>query len=238
MQSLELHSDATKNSSADLADEVARLEAELAVRRAELTSLQEEFRAFKTRYTNTVGSRLAELSEIERAIKEAEARLLGVEADEEAEEVEAVEAPAPAPAGQGLRKLFWSVAKLFHPDHAGDEREARRRHTVMAEASRAYREGDIDSLHALLGDEDLQFFCATTHAHEETEDLATRLIQLKEELRTVQFGIKRLTQDALYQLKERVAEEALHNRDALAQQAERINRQITKAKHRLENLSS
>ncbi|MBV9959000.1 MAG: hypothetical protein JO360_11295 [Acidobacteria bacterium] len=235
MQSLELHPDATK--STDLGEEVARLETELAARRAELTSLQEEFRAFKARYTATVGSRLAELSEIERAIKEAEARLLGVAAEEDEAEIQVEEAALPS-APVGLRKLFWSVAKLFHPDHAGDEREARRRHTVMAEASRAYREGDIDSLHALLGDEELQFFCTTNaHTHEETEDLAPRLIQLKEELRTVRFGIKRLTQDALYQLQQRVAEEATHGRDALAQQAERINRQIIKAKYRLENLS-
>jgi hypothetical protein len=238
MQSLELHSNATKTGPANLGEEVARLEIELSARRAELTSLQEEFRIFKARYTETVGSRLAELSEVERAIKEAEARLLGVEADAEEDELEAEETPASAPVAQSLRKLFWSVAKLFHPDHAGDEREARRRHTVMAEASRAYREGDAESLHALLGDEELQYFCATTHAHVETEDLATRLIRLKEELRTVEFGIKRLKQNALYQLQQRVAEEAQHGRDALAAQAERINRQSIKAKHRLENLSS
>lgn len=234
MQSLERHASAT-----DLASEIARLEILISERRAELSGLQEEFRQFKTLYTQTVGSRLAELSEIERAIKEAEARLLGIEAaDEEgAPEAQADAAQTSTPVGKSLRKLFWSVAKMFHPDHASDEREARRRHTVMAEASRAYREGDVESLHALLGDEELQFFCATTHAHEETEDQATRLIILKEELRTIEFGIKRLKQDALYQLKQRVAEESTHGRDALNQQAERINRQIFKARHRLENLS-
>jgi hypothetical protein len=239
MQSLELHAAAAKTGVDEMASEVLRLEALLAERRAELTLLQEEFRQFKTLYTQTVGSRLAELSEIERAIKEAEARLLGIEAEDE-EDAHAAQADASqtsTPVGKSLRKLFWSVAKMFHPDHASDEREARRRHTVMAEASRAYSEGDAESLHALLGDEELQFFCATTHAHEETEDLAARLIRLKEELRTIEFGIKRLKQDALYQLKQRVDEESKHGRDALAQQAERINRQIVKARHRLENLS-
>jgi hypothetical protein len=240
MQSLERHSSSTKNAATDLAGEVARLEAALAERRDELTLLQEEFRCFKTRYTQVVGSRLAELSEIERAIKQAESRLLGIDAEDEADaelDTDSASAQSSSPVGKSLRKLFWSVAKLFHPDHAGDENEARRRHTVMTEANRAYREGDIESLHALLGDEDLQFFCATTHAHEETQDLATRIITLKEELRTVEFGIKRLKQDALYQLKQRVDLEAQHGRDALAEQAARINRQILKAKHRLENLS-
>ncbi|MFN2456524.1 MAG: hypothetical protein ABR577_20225, partial [Pyrinomonadaceae bacterium] len=78
---------------------------------------------------------------------------------------DAMPAPPTLPVKTALRKLFWSVARMFHPDHAADEKEARRRHTIMAEASRAYRDGDIESLHTLLGDEQLQFFCVGAHAH-------------------------------------------------------------------------
>jgi hypothetical protein len=215
------------------------MERALTERRSELTILQEEFRAFKTRYTQMVGGRLAELAEVERAIKEAEARLLGVEEAEAEEPIEedAVEASSGAQVGGGLRKLFWAVARMFHPDHATDEGEARRRHTVMAEANRAYREGDVESLHTLLGDEELQFFCAGAQAEDDPLDLAGRIVLLKEELRTVEFGIKRIKQNGLYQLKLNVEEEARHNRDALAAQAERIQRQIVKARHKLEHLS-
>lgn len=243
MQSLSLHQSATRNEPLDLTLEVARLESNLAERRNELTALQEEFRQFKTRYTQTIGSRLAELAEIEVAIKQAEARVLGVEAKEEDESESAgkddaaAQAASTLQAGGGIRKLFWAVARMFHPDHAADEKEARRRHTVMAEASRAYSEGDVESLHTLLGDEELQFFCTTTHTQDDPEDLASRLITLKEELRTVEFGIRRIRQDGLYQLKLKVDEEALSNRDALAAQAESINRQIVKARYRLANLS-
>ncbi len=240
MQSLSLSNSSTKTEPADLAGEITRLESLLATRRDELTALQEEFRRFRTRYTQVVGSRLSELAELERAIKEAEARLFGLEAEVETED-EGDDDPAssaqPSPAGGSFRKLFWAVAKMFHPDHASDEQESRRRHAVMAEASRAYREGDVESLHALLGDEELQFFCTGTRAHEDPEDLASRLVELKEELRTVEFGVKRLKQNSLYQLKLKVDEEAQSGRDSLAEQAERINRQILKAQHRLENLS-
>jgi hypothetical protein len=68
-------------------------------------------------------------------------------------------------------------------------------------------------------------------------DLASRLIVLKEDLRTVEFGIRRIRQDGLYQLKLRVDEEAKLGRDALAEQADSINRQIVKARFRLEHLS-
>ena len=224
---------------ADPALEVERLASLLAGRRAELSALQEEFRGFKARYARTVGSRLAELAEVEREIRRAEARLLGLEEDEgaDAEEASDFYEPQPPKGKAGLRKLFWSVARLFHPDHAADESEARRRHAIMAEASRAYRDGDAESLHTLLGDEHLQFYCAASARDDEPQDLAGRLLDLKEELRTVEFGIKRVRRDRLYQLMLRAAEESEHGRDALAQMADTVSRKITKARNRLAHLS-
>ena len=223
---------------ADPGREVERLEAALAERRAELARLQEELREFKARYTHVVGGPLAELAEIERAIRAAEERRLGVGAAGETSDEEDAAPPNAAPAGATLRRLFWSVAKLFHPDHAADETEAARRHAVMAEASRAYREGDAESLNTLLGDEDLQFYCASARGESGGEpDAAARLFNLKEELRTVEFGIKRVRQDGLYLLKLRAEEEAARGRDTLIETAERTRRQIAKARRRLEHLS-
>src|SRR5215212_2500271 len=128
MQSLSLHSSAAKNEPLDLALEVERLEGSLSERSRELVVLQEEFRQFKTLYTQTIGGRLAELHEVELAIKEAESRLLGVEAEEETVAAEASDdearaaqgSPVASPVGGSLRKLFWAVAKMFHPDMAAD----------------------------------------------------------------------------------------------------------------------
>lgn len=240
MRSLSLHSSAKKNGSADLAQELVRLESLLCERRDELVTLQEELRAFRARYTQIVGSRLAELAEVERAIKEAERQTLGTEErDEETADTATGDAQESTglPVKTSLRKLFWSVAKMFHPDMAADEMEARRRHAIMAEASRAYSEGDVESLNTLLGDEELRFFCASAQGHEQEEDLGTKLLNIKEELRTVEFGIKRVRQDGLYRLKLSVDEEAARGRDALREQAEQLNRQIAKARRRLEHLS-
>ncbi len=246
MQSLSLRPTETENSPLDLAREIMRLETLLVERRRELVSLQEELRLFKSRYTQIVGSRLAELADIERAIKEAETRLFGVEdmpeEDTASHHNDAAEAhrATSMPVKSALRKLFWSVAKIFHPDHAADEKEAQRRHTIMAEASRAYTEGDIESLHTLLGDEHLQSYCTNgsgARDEDEEENPANRLLGLKDELRTIEFGIKRITQDSLYQLKLSCDVEAAQQRDALAAIAERIARQIIKARHRLEHVS-
>ncbi|HYG80323.1 MAG TPA: hypothetical protein VD861_08055 [Pyrinomonadaceae bacterium] len=236
---MSLHETAAQTAQPDLELQVSKLELLLAERRTELVALQQELRAFKERYAQVVGGRLAELAEVERSIKEAEARLFDLEAeDEEEEEAEADDARPTATANgkSAMRKLFWAVARLFHPDHAADEREASRRHAVMAEASRAYQEGDVESLHTLLGDEQLQFFCTTQGADEGEEDLASRFLRLKGELSTVEFGIKRTRQDGLYRLKLKADEDAREGRDSLAQMAENIDRQITKARRRLEHL--
>ena len=220
----------------DPAAEAARLEALVAERKAELTALQEEFREFKARSARVVGGQLVELSEVEREIREAEARLVGLDPEEEAEDAAGFYDAAPPPQ-TSLRKLFWSVARLFHPDHAADEQEAERRHRIMAEASRAYSDGDAESLSTLLGDEQLQFFCATAAHEDEPADLAARLLHLKEELRTAEFGVKRIRQDRLYHLMLKTQAEAAEGRDALASMAESITRQIAKARRRLEHLS-
>lgn len=237
MQSLSLHRSKTETEPTDLAAEVARLKALLNERRAELSTLQEEMRVFKSLYTETVGSRMAELAEVEREIRRAEARLIGEETEEEdAPDEEDEPEQAVMPVTKAMRKLFWAVAKMFHPDHAADEREAKARHTVMAEASRAYREGDVESLHTLLGDEQLQSLCAVG-GHEEADDLETKLVGLEIEVRTVEFGIRRIKQSGLYHTRLKVEAERAAGRDALSQMAESLNRQIAKARRRLAHLS-
>jgi hypothetical protein len=237
MHGLDLHKSSAAREVFDPAAEVERLEALLEERSAELSKLQEEFRAFKSRYAEVVGGPLAELSEVEQEIRRAEARMLGLEDGAGDEEPSHFFDPAPAPGKTGIRKLFWSVARMFHPDHASDEDEARRRHTIMAEASRAYRDGDVESLSTLLGDEQFQSYCASSSREDEPEDAAARLINLKEELVTIEFGIKRLRQDRLYHLMLSSAEETRQGRDHLAQMADTVRRKIVKARNRLANIS-
>ena len=241
MSSLNLQTSAREGAPHDPALEVERLDALLSERRAELTALQASLRDFKARYAETVGSRLAELAEVEREIRRAEARLVGADEDADGGDGDAAHFYEPTPraasGGTLLRKLFWSVARMFHPDHAADEEEARRRHSIMAEASRAYRDGDAESLSTLLGDEQLQSYCATPAEQNEPRDLAARILKLKEELLTVEFRLRRVRTDRLYRLMLDDAEEARQGRDSLAQMADSVARKIRKARNRLAHLS-
>ncbi len=234
MSGLTLHPESVEREKAELANEIAQTTALLDERKLELANLQEEFREFKERYARIVGGRLAELAEVEQALREAEERLHGVgNAPEETEPV--AEEKVVQPKQTSLRKLFWSVARLFHPDHATDDLEARRRHSVMAQATRAYSEGDFESLETLLGDDELRFYCTTGNQKELGP--AEQLWALKDELRTIEFGIKRIKQDPLYIQKLSTDALAAEGRDALTQLAETISRKIVKARNRLQHFS-
>ncbi len=221
----------------DLPHEIFELETQLAVRQDELNRLQIELRDFKTRYTEIVGSRLAELAEVELEIKKVEA-VSEIDEDDAADfEVEATPNLKNSMTAQPLRKIFWSIAKLFHPDYAADDVEAERRHRIMAEATRAYAEGDAERLNDILDDDTLQSYCVSTHT-KDAEDLATRLVNLKEQLRTVEYGIKRVKFDALYKMKLASDKDALHGRDTLAEMCARIKKQIVQTRRRLEQLEA
>src|SRR5438045_7434523 len=97
MPGLHLQTSAPKCEPPDPALEVERLEALLAERRAELTALQAELRDFKALYAEVVGSRLAELSEVEREIRRAEARLVGLDEDAYGGEEDAAHFYEPTP---------------------------------------------------------------------------------------------------------------------------------------------
>jgi len=234
MSGLTLHPESVEREKAELANEIAQTTALLDERKLELANLQEEFREFKERYARIVGGRLAELAEVEQALREAEERLHGVEnAPEETEPV--AEEKVAQPKQTSLRKLFWSVARLFHPDHATDDSEARRRHSVMAQATRAYSEGDFESLETLLGDDELRSYCTT--GNQKDLGLAEQLWALKDELRTIEFGIKRIKQNPLYIQKLSADALAAEGRDALTQLAETISRKIVKARNRLQHFA-
>lgn len=93
-----------------------------------------------------------QLDELELALKEAE---LGIISERIGKDVGTTDAPAGRPeplprlTSDAVRKLFRDVAKMIHPDVAGDE-ERDRRHALMVEANRAYALGDEAQLRAIL----------------------------------------------------------------------------------------
>ena len=137
--------------------ELASLEAELVQRELDFATLRTELRSVESRYLGTVGLLYAELDQIEAQIAEAEARRrpsdvgaqdhatrARTQAEESAQTARTAGESKSKPT-ESLKKLFREVAKRIHPDLATNDDDRARRQKLMAEANRAYEEGDENS---------------------------------------------------------------------------------------------
>jgi hypothetical protein len=240
-----LVSDDVANEEIALQRELDTLTAQLRAGTQELATLETAWSDFRSRYMQTVGRRYGELEEVEALIAEALAAK-GVP-EEVAVEEEALpeEEPELAAAVSGatfqplkqMRKLFWRVAKMFHPDLASDEAERERRHTLMSEANQAYQDGDAERLTSLLEDEQPAGIDPLDSATRERRALLrTQVALLRRELRAVEIEIKRITDNDFYYFKTKADEAATHGRDLLGDMEARVAEQILSARRRLEEL--
>jgi hypothetical protein len=232
--------------------ELTNYETTLAQRELELTTLHAELHLFQARYLKILGGLYSRLDDLEAIIAEKQARLYpknhearqkAAEARAQAQESakEAKEARENSPKTQydfkpseNLKKLYREVAKRIHPDLASGEQQRERHQQFMAEANRAYQEGDEVRLRAILhqweaspesvpGDE-----CGAKLVR-----VIRKIAQVKARLRAIEIEFLRLKESSLYQLKTKVEEAESKGRDLLAEMAVFMSQQIIKAEQRL-----
>lgn len=147
-------------------EQVASLELQVAARESELAELKTALQALQTRYLKEIGPLYAELIPLDAAVAQEEIRLglrvPDAEDDSGADNNPNAEHRTPNSSGCGpasvpsndLKRMFRDIARAVHPDalpHAHhDERTRYRRHSLMAEANRAYAERDEDRLRLIL----------------------------------------------------------------------------------------
>jgi hypothetical protein len=229
---------------------LAALEAELAQRELDLTTIKAELTVFETRYLREVGVFYAELDEIEAQIAEAQARLnpTNQQAQEQASRARAQAQESAQAAGaaqksgeqkkftasESLKKLYRDIAKRIHPDLATDEAECARRQRLMAEANQAYADGDEARLQAILREwESSPESVKGEGTGAELIRIIRKIAQAEERLRTIEAEIAELKASDLYQLKAKVEKAENEGQDLLARMASQIKQQITEARKRL-----
>jgi hypothetical protein len=220
----------------------AALEADLSRREAELLALKLELQEVQRHYLSQIGALYAELSELEAAVAEAEVRagLRPPPIDDDADEP-----PAAGHLTSGsctnrtqptdeLKKVFRDVAKSLHPDLALDEPARCRRHSLMAEANRAYAERDADRLRLILR--------AWERSPEAIVDgepdaprrrAARRIAELEERLAAVDAEWADLRRSAIYQLKTRIERTRAEGWDLFAEMVLQVKSDIARARARL-----
>ncbi len=223
------------------------LERELAAREAEVAALKDELHALQSRYLLEIGDFYAQLSTLEAAVVDAEIRA-GIRPPFEADEDSGEGTSTHEPDGHGcsnrgapsddLKRVFRDLAKAIHPDLAEDEPARCRRHSLMAEANRAYAERDEDRLRLIMRawerspetvlDEDPE--ADRARVQRRVSDIEARLAMIQAELVD-------LRSSAIWRLKGRIDEARQQGWDLFAEMVLQVKREIRRATLRLQKLT-
>ena len=202
--------------------ELEALESDLVQKELDLATLQGELHSFEREYLQIIGSRYTELERVEAQITEYMAYL---------------ESSRDFKPSDGLKKLYREVAKRIHPDLVTDEAEKVRRQQLMAEANRAYEEGNEERLREILTSWE------SSPESVQGEGVAMELVRVIRKIAQCRFRMaaiakeyEALMQTDLYELKSQVEQAQDVGRDLLAEMAEHLDEQITEAQGRLKNL--
>lgn len=218
------------------------LEAELKKREGELAALKRDLRQLQDRYLDQIGGLYAELSTLEADVFDAEVQA-GLRPppseDDPADEtgtgdpVTASCSSRAAPSDD-LKRVFRDLAKAVHPDRAMDESARYRRHSLMAEANRAYAERDEDRLRlimrawersaeAVVGDD----------AESERERVQRRAAAIDERLIAIEAEFAELRTSAIWRLKGKIDAARSQGWDLFAEMLLQVKRDISRATLRL-----
>ncbi len=229
---------------AQLTQDVAELELELATAQAEVAE-------FTRRYYDLVGRRMVELDALRARIAReesarapedlkarAEARSSQEQAERSARDSERfAQARGDEPEGfrpsVQVKRMFRQLAQKIHPDRAIDEADRAWRTHLMAEANRAYRAGDEAALHevAALWQEGRRESAAAADsgvpaAPTPMPALLRQVESMRARLTAIESELQRLFGSRLYELFVAARHAARQGRDLLAEMAEKIDDNI------------
>jgi hypothetical protein len=227
---------------------VSELEAVLDERATEADRVERDLDMFAARYKQEVGTLHEQLDRLELDIAEAE---LG-ELSKQVAEGRTAPIGTPPVSGSGpatastarftsdaVRKLFRDVARMVHPDLAGDEHTRDRRHALMIEANRAYALRDEERLRQIL-----EAWERSPEAVQGSDPAAMRLrlerrlAQIEEHLDRYARDLATLQASPLHDLKAAVDAAAARGQDLVADMVRRLKRDIMAATNRLDAMRS
>jgi hypothetical protein len=232
-------------------DEQAALEAELADRELRAANLRAELGAFERQYLHFVGSRYAELDEkkaqiAERLVREQpsseRAKQVAHDARARADDTKSAageknsQEPRPFESSPEMKRLYREVAKRVHPDLTSDREDRAKRQQLMAEANRAYEDGDEAQLAKIL----TEYECSPEAVEGEGPGaelirVIRRVSQARSRLAEIEAEMQGLVRSELYQLKSRVDDAEKGGRNVLQEMIAKVDEQIELANERLEN---
>jgi hypothetical protein len=245
------------------AEELARRKAQLLVlseellrRERDLDAYRVELHHFETRYRKTLGGRYARLDELADrldAVRD-EADTAGRPEPDPEDPTERYPGqglpgggqnwdwgerepePEPRPViGEQAKRLFRQLARIIHPDLAGDPAERERRTNLMVAANLAYEQGDVAGLEKLLADWERSPEAVTGDGGlAKLERTVRRIAQIQASIDAIDEELDELEASAMGWLRRRTEKAAREGWDLLAHMVRELDRQILEAEVELE----
>jgi len=231
-------------------DRLARLEGQLAAREHDLDAFKRELQQLQSHYLDDVGGLYAQLSELEADLRDAELRA-GIrppemDADPSCDSEGASddgEADSPASCSNrsattdGLKKVFRDVAKAIHPDLAMDDPARCRRHSLMAEANRAYADRDEDRLRLILRAWELSPESVIgDDADADQQRVDRKAAAIRDRLIAIDAEFADLRTSAIFRLKNKIDDARSQGWDLFAEMILQVKREISTTAARLASL--
>jgi hypothetical protein len=245
------------------AEELVRRRAQLLMlserllgRERALADFRMELHTFETSYRKALGARYARLDDLAERLEQT------AEPGNDAGQPDlAVDGPADRYPGQGLpggqnwawgerepekeperrgvsddaKRLFRQLARLIHPDLAGNAQERERRTNLMVAANDAYEQGDVAALERLLEDWHASPEAVTgSGAAAELERTLRRIAQVEASIRRIDEELAELDASAMGWLRRRVEKATREGWDLLAHMVRELDRQISEAQLELD----
>jgi hypothetical protein len=235
--------------------ELSPLEEELVLKELDLTTLQVELEAFRCRYLNIVGVKLARLDDLNAQIAELLARLdpknenarkeadrSRTQAQESANAIGSIAkekyGKEPFKPSENLKQLYRDLAKKVHPDLAPDEQAREKRKRFMQEVNRAYAEGDEERLRSLLNEwESSPDSVSGEGTGAELIRIIRQIARIRNRIETISKEMEKLKETNLYKLKLRVNDAQDDSRDLLSEMAAEVAGQIEEANIKLKDMN-
>ncbi len=214
-----------------------QLEDTLVARETELALLQSSVREFELTYLEAIGKKFDELAEIEKQIAATQGQHITEDDYTVSNELECGQTKFHA--ADNLKKLYREVARLCHPDLAGNEEERAYRHKLMIAANQAYETGAEDRLQALLNTE--SSFAELTRQSLSALDLVQVLRAItttQESIAELEAELVRVRNSELYRLQQRADRAAAIGHNLLQELVSQVERQIRKSQNRLTTLQA
>jgi hypothetical protein len=224
-------------------EELATLEQLVGERERELDAFKTDLLELQNRYLAEIGVLYAELGRLDADVADAEiaagARI--------AEEVEPIDPKAladfscsnRAEPSDDLKRAFRDVAKAVHPDLAADEDARCRRHSLMAEANRAYAERDTDRLRLMLHAWQHDPDAVIGHDPEANrERRQRRIVSMRVQLASIDAEFEDLRRSAIARLKVKIDDARAQGWSLFDEMLRQVKTEIGSAKATLVKLRS